>query len=160
MCSSNHQFGGILRIKKGVCKYDRQRRTNMTQGIRRMKCTSGNRQQSKQREDWNQSITLPCQKATCVIPAETLNSQGFMCKPQGFVTKESIQNSSLMNELRLSSANLMDCMDRNILKDSRHSVPMALKHGLAHSHLGNLLKHIFPGEKLWEKSPGTSIFHR
>lgn len=134
----------------------------MTQGIKGMKCVSENREQSKQLEDRNQSIILPCQKTTYIIPAETPNSPGFMCKPQGFMTKKSIQNSSLclVNEFRPSSANLMDCVDQNLLKGSRHSMPGALNDGLAHSHLGNPWNHIFPGEKLWTKSPGTSIFHR
>lgn len=65
-----------------------------------------------------------------------------------------------MNKFNLSSGNFTHFMDQNILKDSRYSTPVAPKHGLAYNHLENLLKHIVPDEKLWNKSPGISIFSK
>ena len=65
-----------------------------------------------------------------------------------------------MNVLSVSSANLNHFMDQGIPKDSWHSTSVIPKHGLAYSQLNNLVKHIFPNGKIWNKSPGSSIFNK
>ena len=69
-------------------------------------------------------------------------------------------NPSLMNEFNISSVNLTHFMNPNIPKDSWHSTSVFPTHSLAYNHLDNLVKHIFPDRRLWNKSPGISIFNK
>ena len=68
-------------------------------------------------------------------------------------------NSSLMNGFNIS-VNLTHFMNPNIPKDSWQFTSVFPKHSLAYNHLDNLVKHLFPDRKVWNKNPGISIFNK
>lgn len=143
--------------EKEICTHDRQWKINKTQGGKKDEFT-----ENKSFDKTSQSILWPPSGSHLYFSCwDTIVLNSFVSLRDSWVRRLfKNTNSSLMNKFNISSVNLTHFMNPNIPKDSWHFTSVFPKHNLAYNHLDNLVKHIFPDRKLWNNSPGISIFNK